>query len=196
MGGMLAVRFTLMFPATVDRLVLVDPLGLEDWKLRVPYVTVDEWLRRELAQTPESVKKYMQESYFGGSWKAAYDPLLAIPTGWLRGPDYPQIAWDSALTYDMIFTQPVLYELGDLTPPTLLIIGRRDRTAIGKDTVDPDVAATLGRYPALARAAAKAIPDATLVEIPNAGHVPQYETPERYLRALTEFLGASQAPAP
>lgn len=32
MGGMLATRFALMFPANVTELVLVNPIGLEDWK--------------------------------------------------------------------------------------------------------------------------------------------------------------------
>jgi pimeloyl-ACP methyl ester carboxylesterase len=30
MGGMLAARYALMFPQTVERLVLVNPIGLED----------------------------------------------------------------------------------------------------------------------------------------------------------------------
>lgn len=44
----------------------------------------------------------------------------------------------------MVFTQPVLYEFERLKPPTLLIIGQRDRTAIGKDRVPKDVAARMG----------------------------------------------------
>lgn len=32
----------------------------------------------------------------------------------------------------MVLTQPVVYELGRLRPPTLLIVGERDTTAIGK----------------------------------------------------------------
>ncbi|HEY0218367.1 MAG TPA: alpha/beta fold hydrolase, partial [Afipia sp.] len=31
-GGMLAIRYALMYPNAVDQLVLVDPIGLEDWK--------------------------------------------------------------------------------------------------------------------------------------------------------------------
>ena len=37
MGGMLAIRFTLMYPETVMRLVLEDPIGLEDYREFVPY---------------------------------------------------------------------------------------------------------------------------------------------------------------
>ena len=37
MGGMLATRFALMYPATVDKLIYEDPIGLEDYKTFVPY---------------------------------------------------------------------------------------------------------------------------------------------------------------
>lgn len=33
-GGMLGIRYALMYPDEVDQLVLVDPIGLEDWKAR------------------------------------------------------------------------------------------------------------------------------------------------------------------
>ena len=33
-GGMLAIRYALMFPADIEQLVLVDPIGLEDWKAK------------------------------------------------------------------------------------------------------------------------------------------------------------------
>ena len=32
MGGMLATRFALMFPGATSQLVLVDPIGLEDYR--------------------------------------------------------------------------------------------------------------------------------------------------------------------
>lgn len=188
MGGMLATRFALMYPDRTDRLVLVNPIGLEDWKRKVPYRTIDEWYERERGKTPEGVKKYMRESYFDGTWKKAYDPLLEIQAGWIRGPDYERIARVSARTYDMIFTQPVLYEFSDLSMPTLLIIGQRDRTALGTGMVSDTVARTMGRYDRLDEQVSERIPNSTLVELPGIGHVPHYEAFDRFYGALTDFL--------
>ena len=188
MGGMLATRFTLMFPEMTEGLVLVNPIGLEDWKRHVPYLTVSTWYERELQKSPEAVKAYMTKSYFDGAWQAAYEPLVEIQAGWIEGPEYARIAWNSALAYDMIFTQPVLYEFADVAPPALLIIGQRDRTALGKNLVSPEAAAKLGDYPALGRAAAEAIPRAKLVELDDIGHVPQFEAFDRYIGALLGFL--------
>jgi pimeloyl-ACP methyl ester carboxylesterase len=188
MGGMLGVRFALQYPDRVERLVLVNPIGLEDWKALVPYKTIDESLRSELAATPESVRAYMRESYFGGQWKPEYEALIEIPVGWMAGPDRPRVALSAALTTDMAFTQPVVYELGDLKVPTLLIIGQRDRTALGRAWAGPEVKAKLGNYPELGRRAKAAIPGAQLVEIEEAGHLPQVEQFDLYLSALTAFL--------
>jgi pimeloyl-ACP methyl ester carboxylesterase len=192
MGGMLATRFALMYPDLTEKLVLVNPIGLEDWKRLVPYRTIDESFRTELEATPDSVRAYMQESYFARTWKPEYEPLVEIQSGWLRGPDRCRMAWISALTSDMVFTQPVLYEFPDLRMPVLLIIGQRDRTAIGKAWAPPEVKPKLGNYPELGRRAQAAIPNARLVAIENAGHLPQVEAFDQYRSALEEFLGGGK----
>jgi pimeloyl-ACP methyl ester carboxylesterase len=188
MGGMLAARLALMFPERVERLVLVNPIGLEDWKRFVPYKTIDDNYRSELSATPDSVRAYMRESYFAGQWKPEYEALIEMPVGWMNGPDRKRIAMTAALTTDMAFTQPVLYELPDLKVPTLLVIGQRDRTALGKAWASPEARSKLGNYPELGRRAKAAIPNAQLVEIADAGHLPQVEQFDAYLAALTHFL--------
>lgn len=164
MGGMLATRFALMFPERVEKLVLVNPLGLEDWKTVVPYRPIDEAYAEELRATPETIRNYQRASYYAGNWEPAYEALIALQAGWTRHPDYPRIAWCAALTADMIFTQPVVYELPRIRVATLLIIGQRDRTATGRGWSPKEVAATLGDYPTLGRKAAAAIPGSKLVE--------------------------------
>lgn len=191
MGGMLATRFALMFPQRTTSLALVNPIGLEDWKQKqVPWQSVDAWYEGELKKTPEKVKAYMTRSYFDGQWKADYKPLLELQQGWIRGSDYPLIAWNSALAYDMIYSQPVVHEFDRLAVPTLLIIGNRDRTALGSNRAPEAMQGKLGLYGALGQQAAESIPDATLVELDGIGHVPQFEAFDDYIKALTEFLGS------
>ena len=188
MGGMLAVRMALMYPERVERLALVNPIGLEDWKLVAPYRTVDENFAQELRATPESIREYQRVNYFGGEWRPEFDALVEVLAGWTRHPDYRRVAWNAALTSDMVFTQPVVYEFERLKAPTLLVIGQRDRTAVGKERVPKETAARMGDYPALGRAAARRIPGARLVEINEAGHIPQVEAFPKYVRALLDFL--------
>ncbi len=188
MGGMLAARFALMYPEQTRQLVLVNPIGLEDWKTVVPYQTIDQWYQGELNKTPEKVREYMKASYFDGNWAPEYDDLAAIQMGWSEGPDLDTTAWASALTYDMIFTQPVVYEFKNVQAKTLLIIGQRDKTALGKNLVSPETAKTLGDYAQLGKATQAAIPNSRLVELEGVGHVPQYEAWPNYIEALQTFL--------
>jgi pimeloyl-ACP methyl ester carboxylesterase len=188
MGGMLATRFALLFPERVERLSLVNPIGLEDWSHYVPYTAVDATYQRERENSRDKIREYMRQSYFAGTWKEEYEPLIEMLAGWSEGPDRELIAWVSALTTDMVFTQPVVHEFPRLALPTQLIIGTRDRTAIGKAAVSKEVAAKLGNYEQLGKSAAAAIPGASLVELPGVGHMPQVEAFEPYIAALTKFL--------
>jgi len=190
MGGMVATRYALMFPAATEKLVLVNPIGLEDWKRKVPYQTIDQNTAAEAKKDAADVRNYMSKAYFDGKWKPEYEVLIGIQAGWLAGPDREKMARVSALTSDMVVTQPVLYEFPDIKVPTLLIIGERDRTAIGKNLASPEVAKTLGQYQILGKQAAEAIPGAKLAAMPGIGHVPQYEDFPAYWKALEEFLGA------
>lgn len=188
MGGMLATRFTLMYPDITEKLVLVNPIGLEDWKLKVPYKPVDWWYELELNKTYEDIKNYQLESYYDGKWKEAYDEWVYLLAGWTLNSDYERIAWNAALTYDMIFTQPVVYEFGQISRPTLLIIGTRDRTALGKPLVSKEVRKTMGLYDKLGKATQQKIPNARLVEIEGIGHLPHIESFDRFIEPYLAFI--------
>ncbi len=102
--------------------------------------------------------------------------------------DYPRIAWNSALTYDMIYTQPVCYEFENIKAPTLLIIGQLDRTALGKNLVSEDVRKTLGNYPVLGKLTHEKIKGSQLIELDGLGHVPHIEVFDRFIYPLLQFL--------
>ncbi|KAA1006582.1 alpha/beta hydrolase [Paraburkholderia panacisoli] len=193
-GGMLAIRYALMYPHETQQLVLVNPIGLEDWKAKgVPSLSVDEWYQRELKTSADGIRRYEQSNYYAGQWRADYEPWVQMLAGMYRGPGKQIVAWNSALLDDMIYTQPVVYELGQLSMPTLLLIGQKDTTAIGKDAASPEVRAKIGHYPELGKAAAKAIPHATLVEFAELGHAPQMQDPQAFHQALLDGMAAVPA---
>ncbi len=188
-GGMLATRIALMFPSEVEQLVMVNPIGLEDWKAEgVPSLSVDQWHARELKVTAERIRNYERTTYYVNEWRPEYERWVQMLAGMFRGPGRETVAWHSALLYDMIYTQPVIHEFGKLAVPTLLLIGEKDTTAIGKDFAPPELKARLGDYPKLARRAARLIPGAHLILFPDLGHAPQMQAPERFHRALLDGL--------
>ncbi|NVZ22699.1 alpha/beta fold hydrolase [Pseudomonas costantinii] len=190
-GGMLATRYALQYPTQTEQLVMVNSIGLEDWKaLGVPYRTVDQWAQAESRLTYEGVRNYQQRVYYVGRWEPAYDRWVDMLVGLHNGPGRKEVAWNSALIYDMLFTQPVYYEFKDVQMPTLLLIGTSDTTAINSDLAPPEVKAKIGNYKVLGKQVAKLIPHATLVEFPGLGHSPQIEEPEQFHKALLQGLKA------
>jgi len=186
MGGMLAVRFALLFPEATTHLVLENPIGLEDYREKVPHQTVEQQYRSTLAQTEPSLRKFIG-SYFV-TWRPEYEPYVMVPYRWTLSAEYPRYALASALTYDMIYTQPVVHDLPRLRVPTLVVIGQSDRTTLGRGSLPKQVLDTLGQYPELGRRAAAAIPGAKLVEVPGVGHIPHVEAAPRFHEALLDFL--------
>src|ERR1700710_3010103 len=139
-GGMLAAHYSLIYPRDVSHLVLVNPVGLEDWSAKgVPPISVDQWYARELKTNADGIRAYEKSTYYAGKWEDRYEPWVQMLAGLNRGPGKEAVAWDSALLYDMILTQPVVHRLGGIAVPTLLMIGQKDITAIGKDLAPPQV---------------------------------------------------------
>jgi len=189
MGAMLAVRYALMFPRDVTQLILVDPIGLADWKAEgALYLTIDERYALSLAISSASIRRYELANFYGGHWQPAYDPWVQMLASLYTGSGRERYAWNQALVSDMIFTQPVVYELGRLRVPTVLVVGTLDRAQPFAETTPRVDAARLRDVLELARAAVKRIPDATLVTLEGVGHVPQLEVPGRFNAVLLQAI--------
>jgi len=188
MGGMVATRFTLLYPEKVQQLILENPIGLEDYKTFAPYQTIDQAYQSELKNTAESYKNYQLKFYYDNKWKSEYQPWLDLIAGWTLHPDYPKVAWDAALTSDMIYNQPVCYEFKNIKVPTLLIIGTRDRTAIGKERAPKELQPKMGQYQELGKKTQQQIPGSKLVDIENVGHLPHIEVYDIFWKTLYDFI--------
>ncbi len=186
MGGMLAARFALMYGDHVEKLILENPIGLEDYKTFVPYRPLDAVYQGELAATYESYLAY-QKTYYP-EWKPEYEALVEAQAAALGRADFPDVAWANALTYQMIYEQPVMYEFPNLRVPTLLVIGQEDRTVVGKGLLSEADKARYGQYPQLGRQTRDRIPGSTLLEMEGVGHIPHIQTLDRFREAVLAFL--------
>lgn len=189
MGGMLSGRYSLMFPNQTNHLVMVDPLGLENWfAVGVPYQAIDVSYRTELNTTFDSIKTYQQATYYAGTWKPEYDVWVNMLLSVYKGSMGTQFAYDMALTTDMVFTQPIIYELPNLKMPSLLMVGDKDNTAIGKAWAPAAIKPLLGHYEVLGKQVSAKIPNCTLVEFADLGHSPQIQDPASFHAALLDWL--------
>jgi len=128
-----------------EKLLLEGPIGLEDYRTFVPYQSMADDYKTELKTFYASVKKYYQGSYFY-SWKPGYEWLVAIGANVSKSADFPREAMVAAMTYEMIYEQPVCYEFGSIKVSTVLFIGKQDNTIVGKALLSPEMQAQHGQY--------------------------------------------------
>jgi pimeloyl-ACP methyl ester carboxylesterase len=186
MGGMLATRFAIVFPQRTVKLVLENPIGLEDYKRFVPWQPLEKLIAKESNATYESYKKYQQTYY--PVWKPEYEQYVTAQAEALGNPQFPIIAKVNALTYQMIYEQPVCYEWDRIQSPTLLIIGQSDRTVVGKDQLSEEQKNLYGQYPSLGKQTKEKIKNARLVELPGVGHIPHIQVRDLFLKELLKFI--------
>lgn len=186
MGGMLATRFVLMYPEAVTHMVLENPIGLEDYRTIVSYTSLEDLYRNELGSTEAGIRNYHKTYYV--QWKPEYEEYVNVASRMKESGEFPRLAMSSALTFQMIYEQPVCYEFTSIKAKTLLVIGQSDRTVAGKARVKKELLPKVGQYPELGRRTAKLIPNSSLVEIPNVGHIPHFEAKEIFFQELLSFL--------
>lgn len=188
MGGMLAIRYALNHADMVEQLVLVNPIGLEDYLRYVQYKDPAFFYHSELGKTIDMVRDYQRKNYYDGQWSDDYETLTQIHAGWINGPDWERVAWNNALTLDMIFTGSVVNEIDQLRIPTHLIIGTRDTTGPGRGWKKNGVDYQLGRYDQLGQTVVDLIPQAHLYELEDVGHLPQFEAFDLYRQQLDKIF--------
>lgn len=188
-GGILATRFALLYPERVAKLVLVNPLGLNDTLSEgVPYADLGK-LRAEEAKTDAaSIKSYQLRNYYHGVWRPDYDRWVAMLAGQYASPDGDTVRDAQARLSDMIQTQPVAAELPRLAVPTTLIIGQRDLTAFRANSAPEGRRARVRTVPQAAEDAVKRIPGARLIRLDDLGHSPQVEAPAEFLQSLRSAM--------
>jgi pimeloyl-ACP methyl ester carboxylesterase len=186
MGGMLAVRFARTYPDRTICLVLEDPIGLEDYRFFVPPQTTEQLVDVEMAITTEKYQAFIKRYFV--TWKPEYETFVEVRSRQALSGEFPRFAKASALTFQMIYQQPVRHEFGLINPPTMLVVGLADRTTLGRGRVPEEIIKDKGQFPILGKAAAKDIPNCKLVELPNVGHIPHLEAPEAFHKALLGFL--------
>jgi len=177
-GLMVAYAYAALYPAEVEKLVVMDAFlpGVEGWELA--YDSPDLWHFRFHGPTPEALVQGRERLYFAYFWNdlaadktrslpvadreayvAAYARAGRMRAGWAYFGAWPDTAKDFA---QLARTQ--------LTMPVLSIAGEKASAAI------------LG--PQMKRVAT----DVRVIELKGAGHWLMEERPEETIQALVNFL--------
>ncbi|MCB8837896.1 alpha/beta fold hydrolase [Aurantimonas sp. VKM B-3413] len=169
MGGRFAWLFAAKFPGRVDRLVLIAPDGFESHGMeygKTPEVPAMVQLMRYVLPKPlvrmNLVPAYADpEKLTDATLDRYYDLLLA-----------PGARAATIARMGQVLLQDPAPILRTIAAPTLLLWGREDRMIPVSNAMD---------Y-------AKNLPNSTTVVLPDLGHVPFEEDPERSLVPVRAFL--------
>ena len=186
-GGMVAVRFARSYPARVRKMVLEDPIGLEDYRIAIAPQTTETLMAGELKQTAATYRAFVAH-YFVSLPPERYEPFVEQRMRIALSGEYDRWAKAAALTYEMIYREPVRYDYPLLAMPMLMVVGAEDRTVVMKAYGDPEKTARMGNFPVMARQACAEAKTCRLEVIDGSGHVPHLEKPQVFLPLLVDFL--------
>lgn len=186
-GGMLAVRIAAAYPQRVERLVLEDPLGLVDYRRYIPPQTLETLLAAERRRTVSSQRAFVRR-FFTALAPEQMEPFVACRMRVAQSGEYERFCRASALTYQMIYREPVRDQFDDIAAPTLMIVGEKDQAAPLIHYAAPDMAAKMPSIPKAAPDAVKDMQKGRLVVVPGVGHVPHLEAPDLFRQEVLRFL--------
>ena len=170
MGGMVASRFSASYPDVVENLAMINQIGLTDARSGRPWRDTSEVYKAALVRDYGEIVKGMRAYYV--NWKPEYMKYVKIHYGWTQSGDWPRMAMVRALQQQAIYADPVVYDWPRIKARTLVIGGEKDGPS----------------YPEQARRVADSVQNGRLYIIPNIGHNPQFEAPDRLFPVLVRFL--------
>jgi pimeloyl-ACP methyl ester carboxylesterase len=192
MGGQIAMTYALMYPGDVEALVLASPAGLETFNDGEA-----KWLAN--AVTPEFTCTASPESIYARHITNFYkmpkdaDFMVDDRVKVIGGPDFDAYCRAVSRSVAGMLDAPVHERLPEITVPVLVLFGKHD-------ALIPNPFLHGGSTVKMAQKAVTRFPDGELVVLDRAGHMAQFEQPDRWNEAVLEFLrrdpGAPKVGAP
>jgi len=192
MGGMLAVRFARAYPARVDRLLLAAPIGLEDYRNFAPPVDTERLIATEDELTADGYRRQLVTNYSLTLPPGDITPFIEARMRIKDAADYPRWLRSFVNSYQMIYSQPVVYEIPQLAQPVLFIMGANDHNAPGRPFAPEALRAKMGENAELAKGLAARMTNAKVEVFAGIGHLVHLEAKDRFNKAMLSFLDSGR----
>lgn len=176
MGGGVALQFSLSYPQQIEKLVLVNSLGLGQavsWSLRLANLPlVDRFYKPTRSSTALTLKQAVEnQALITDEWIDRFYDLLSLPGApeALIAQIRANVDW-SGVRREVY--QPIVDRLSTITAPTLVVWGKQDQIL----------------PVAHAQVAMQQLPNARLQLFDPCGHWSNFERAVEFNRLVSEFL--------
>lgn len=184
MGGHISIATTLLYPQTINRLILLAPAGFETF-------TDDEtaWIKKNnspelYALLSDRQIRYNYEINFfvmPDDVEPMINDRIKIKK-WTNNKDYGKIVANSL---NGLLDYPVFNKLHSILQPTLVLFGKNDRL-IPHSILHKNISAKQ-----IAVGGSNQIPNSTLSMIEECGHFLQFEKPDIVASKIIDFITAN-----
>ncbi len=167
MGGVTALGLAQRHPDRLDRVIVCDSPGMSS------SASAQQWEERIAVARKEGMKALVESTiarWFPPETVAANPPHLERLRKMIRTTPVDGFVGCAAALANHDFRSAVR----TITRPALFIVGAKD-----------------GVTPAAMKQMQAELPGSKFVELPGAGHISNLDQPEKFNRAVREFLGAS-----
>jgi len=165
-GGALAQKFVLKSAGKVEKLILIDSLGLNVRKNKSVYGLPSGTKLLSQLSTPASLMKFYLSQFRSEEAVGIEDRMKYLDLMLKKSvPECSQKFLQANLNFE-------IREMTEIEKPTLIVWGERDKI-LPKSAAEKFV---------------KKIPDSRYVMIPEAGHLPHEESPEDFVTVVLDFL--------
>jgi pimeloyl-ACP methyl ester carboxylesterase len=181
MGGMLAARLATQYPKAVERLVIYNPIGLEDGRFDRPMAPVEDSYPQTLKSDYQSIRASLGRyvAHNPKAWNAEFETYTRLRYSWTLSAEWPRLAMVQALTGQMLYADPVVYDWAHIQVPTLAFGGAEDA-----------LLGSAAHFQERMQFLARSIPGGKgrVLLLPGLGHVPHIEAPGKAIPPLIEYL--------
>jgi pimeloyl-ACP methyl ester carboxylesterase len=175
-GGQMATRFAYLYPKRATHLVMINPIGLTDNRAGRGFRPFDGKVdvQPNLQAAYEADVRTELSRYV--NWKPEYLEHLRIRHGVRLSAEWPRLAYVRELGGNLRSVDSTVNDWPHIQTKSMVLGGEKDGASFPED----------------ARRAAKTLPNAELVLIPDAGHNPHEEVPDRVNAELIRFLSSAR----
>jgi len=188
MGGMAAARFATQNPEFTERVVLYNPIGVNDARIAKRAPDVNDIYKQTLNNTSyQSIKAVLMRyvAHNPSAWNEQFEAYTRLRYASTLGAEWPRLAMAQALITQMLYVDQVVDDWARIQVPTLAFGGAEDLLAGPASVFQERMKFIAGSVPN---------GNGRVLLLPGLGHVPHLESPEKTLPPLIAFLKEGATP--